>query len=80
MLNTILQAKGVMLRRREDMLYLQPLAEMAKRDVPTFVGSLPDTVTDDEVVTLVLPLRIASLCGVPHLQCANMPGFGLGLG
>ena len=59
-LNTILQAKGVMLRRREDMLYLQPLAEMAKRDVPTFVGSLPDTVTDDEVVTLVLPLRIAS--------------------
>ena len=75
-LNTILQAKGVMLRRREDMLYLQPLAEMAKRDVPTFVGSLPDTVTDDEVVTLVLPLRIASANALVEQLRGLVAGYG----
>ena len=75
-LNTILQAKGVMLRRREDMLYLQPLAEMAKRDVPTFVGSLPDTVTDDEVVTLVLPLRIASASALVEQLRGLVAGYG----
>ena len=75
-LNTILQAKGVMLRRREDMLYLQPLAEMAKRDVPTFVGSLPDNVTDDEVVTLVLPLRIASASALVDQLRGLVAGYG----
>ena len=75
-LNTILQAKGVMLRRREDMLYLQPLAEMAKRDVPTFVGSLPDSVTDDEVVTLVLPLRIASASALVEQLRGLVAGYG----
>lgn len=75
-LNTILQAKGVMLRRREDMLYLQPLAEMAKRDVPTFVGSLPDNVRDDEVVTLVLPLRIASASALVEQLRGLVAGYG----
>ncbi|MCZ6835153.1 MAG: hypothetical protein O7G85_05200, partial [Planctomycetota bacterium] len=58
-LNIILQAKGVMLRASDDMLYLQKLSEMQKEDIPTFIGELPSEITPDQVITIVKPLEIA---------------------
>ncbi|MBM4112000.1 MAG: hypothetical protein FJ253_01300, partial [Phycisphaerae bacterium] len=55
-LNTLLQTQGAMLRREGDSLYLQKLDDMKRENVPTFVGSLPAEVTDDQIVTLLLPL------------------------
>ena len=40
-LNIILQARGVMLRASDDMLYLQKLENMQAEDVPTYVGEVP---------------------------------------
>ncbi|MHC4948897.1 MAG: secretin N-terminal domain-containing protein [Planctomycetota bacterium] len=58
-LNIVLQSKGVMLRVSDDMLYLQKLTDMAREDIPTFVGTLPADVTPDQVITVVRPLSIA---------------------
>jgi len=58
-LNIILQSRGVMLRVSDDMLYLQNLTEMSKENIPTFVGEIPGTVTDDQIVTVVRPLDVA---------------------
>ena len=58
-LNIILQAKGVMLRVSDDMLYLQRLEEMQRENIPTYVGELPADVTDDMIITVVRPLNIA---------------------
>lgn len=58
-LNIILQSRGVMLRANEDMLYLQKLDRMQSSNIPTFVGHLPETVTGDQIITVVRPLEIA---------------------
>jgi len=58
-LNIILQARGVMLRVEDDMLYLQKLEKMQRENVPTFVQQLPDDVTPDQIVTVVRPLTNA---------------------
>ncbi|MCH7603666.1 MAG: hypothetical protein IIB54_12950, partial [Planctomycetes bacterium] len=58
-LNIILQAKGVMLRVDDDMLYLQKLTEMQRENIPTFIGELPGEVTADQIITVVKPLNIA---------------------
>jgi len=63
-LNIVLQARGVMLRVDDDMLYLQKLTEMQREDVPTFVGELPDDVTPDQIITVVQPLSIALAKGM----------------
>ncbi len=58
-LNIILQSKGVMLRVEEGMLYLQKLTEMQRENIPTYVGAVPETVTSEQIVTVVRPLSIA---------------------
>ncbi|MDP6601848.1 MAG: secretin N-terminal domain-containing protein [Phycisphaerales bacterium] len=57
-LNIILQSRGVMLRRDADMLYLQSLTEMQRENIPTFIGTLPEEITNDQIVTIVRPLDI----------------------
>lgn len=59
-LNIILQGRGVSLRRTGDMLYLQPLDRIRREDVPTFVGQVPADIGDEEIVTVVRPLEIAT--------------------
>ena len=56
-LNILLQTQGVMVRRERDRLYLQKLSEMQRENIPTFVGKLPSEVTDDQVVTVLIPAR-----------------------
>ncbi|MBX3373668.1 MAG: hypothetical protein KF817_07525 [Phycisphaeraceae bacterium] len=75
-LNIILQSKGVMLRLDRGMLYLQKMAEMQREDVPTFVGSLPDSVRPEEVVTIVRPLNIASATVLAERLGAMVAAYG----
>ncbi|MGA1016601.1 MAG: secretin N-terminal domain-containing protein [Phycisphaerales bacterium] len=56
LLNILLQTQDVMLRVEADRLHLQKLGEMKRENIPTFTDSLPDSVTDDQIVTLLLPL------------------------
>lgn len=58
-LNIILQSRGVMLRISDDMLYLRSLDDMQRADVPTYVGHIPDDITDEQIVTIVKPLANA---------------------
>lgn len=55
-LNILLQTQGVMLRVEGERLFLQKLDDMKRENVPTYVGALPDEVTDDQIVTVLLPL------------------------
>ncbi|MHC4833190.1 MAG: secretin N-terminal domain-containing protein, partial [Planctomycetota bacterium] len=56
LLNILLQTQDVMLRVEADRLHLQKLGEMKRENIPTFTGELPDSITDDQIVTLLLPL------------------------
>ncbi|MFO0827956.1 MAG: secretin N-terminal domain-containing protein [Phycisphaerales bacterium] len=55
-LNILLQTQGVMLRMEGERLFLQKLDDMKRENVPTFVGSVPADITDDQIVTVVVPL------------------------
>ncbi|MEY4119456.1 MAG: Type secretion system protein precursor, partial [Planctomycetota bacterium] len=55
-LNVLLQTQGCMLRDEGTRLFLQKLDDMKRENVPTFIGSVPAGVSDEEVVTVLLPL------------------------
>lgn len=55
-LNILLQTQGCMLRVEGGRMFLQKLDDMKRENVPTFVGTVPAQVTDDTIVTVVLPL------------------------
>lgn len=55
-LNILLQTQGVMLRVEGERLFLQKVDDMKRENVPTFVGALPEEVTDDQIVTVLVPL------------------------
>jgi type II secretory pathway component GspD/PulD (secretin) len=55
-LNVLLQTQNVMLRDEGTRLFLQKLDDMKRENVPTFVGQVPASVGDEEIVTVVLPL------------------------
>lgn len=60
LLNILLQTQDVMLRVEADRLHLQKLDAMRRENVPTFVDEVPESVTDDQIITLLLPLSNAS--------------------
>ena len=55
-LNVLLQTQGCMLRVEGGRMFLQKLDDMKRENVPTFVGALPAQITDDQIVTVLLPL------------------------
>ncbi len=55
-LNVLLQTQSCMLRVEGGRLFLQKLDDMKRENVPTFIGTIPAQVTDDTIVTVVLPL------------------------
>ncbi len=59
-LNIILQARGVMLRASDDMLYLRKLEDVQREHLPTFVEEVPADVRPSEIITVVRPLNVAS--------------------
>ena len=77
-LNILLQTQSVMLRVEGDRLFLQKLEDMKRENVPTFVGKLPSTVTDDQIVSIVhaKDLLMAMLRGrVPSLRALMRPAY-----
>ena len=59
-LNTILQTKGVTVRIDDDVLRLEALKNMQRANLPTFAGTIPDEITDDQLVTVLLGLKAAT--------------------
>ena len=70
-LNVLLQTQNCMLRVESGRMFLQKLDDMKRENVPTFVGTLPAQVTDDTIVTVVLPLLNAQAKGVAE-QLKNL--------
>ena len=75
-LNILLQTKGVMLRREQDRLYLQKLSDMKRENIPTFVSDLPDDVTDDQIVTVLVPLVNADSGSVAEQLSGLVADYG----
>ena len=75
-LNTILQARGVMLRISDDMLYLQKLTEMQRENIPTYVGQIPADVIPNAMVTVVLPLDIAAAPAIAEQLSKMVAEYG----
>ena len=55
-LNVLLQTQNCMLRDEGTRLFLQKLDDMKRENVPTFIGTVPASIGDEEIVTVVLPL------------------------
>ena len=76
LMNTLLQTQGVMLRIEADRLHLQRLEDMKRENLPTFVGDLPETVTDDQIVTLLMPLVNATAESVAEQLKSLVADYG----
>ncbi len=63
-LNILLQTRGVVLRLEDDRLVLDAISEVKRENIPTFVDTLPDEVTPDTIVTLIIPLLNATAARV----------------
>ena len=63
-LNILLQTQNCMLRAEGGRLFLQKLDDMKRENVPTYVGTIPAQVSDDTIVTVLLPLMNAQAKGV----------------
>ena len=72
-LNILLQTQNVMVREDDGRLVLEALEESRRVNVPTFVEELPDDVTADTVVTLILPLLNSTAATVSE-QLKTMVG------
>ncbi|MCA9285940.1 MAG: hypothetical protein KDA22_12025, partial [Phycisphaerales bacterium] len=75
-LNILLQTRGVMLRVENDRLFLQKLDDMKRENIPTFVGKVPAQVTDDQIVTVVLPLLNAEAKPVAEWLSQMVASYG----
>ena len=72
-LNILLQTQNVMVRQDDGRLVLEALDESRRLNVPTFVGELPEDVTADTVVTIILPLLNSTAATVAE-QLKTMVG------
>lgn len=70
-LNILLQTQNCMLRAEGGRLFLQKLDDMKRENVPTYVGTIPAQVSDDTIVTVLLPLMNAQAKGVAE-QLKNL--------
>ncbi|MCH2138189.1 MAG: hypothetical protein MK074_03970 [Phycisphaerales bacterium] len=59
-LNTILQTKDVTIRVDGDVLRFESLKDMQRANLPTFVDEIPDTITDDQLITVLVTLKAAA--------------------
>jgi len=76
-LNTILQTRGVMLRRDAEFLYLQKLDNMKAESVPTYAdGEIPESVTDEQVISTVIVLKNAPAAQVAEKMAPLVAPYG----
>ncbi len=76
LLNILLQTQGVMLRVEADRLHLQKLEDMKRENIPTYTRELPESITDDQIVTLLLPLTNATAESVAEQLKDLVAGYG----
>ena len=76
LLNILLQTQGVMLRVEADRLHLQKLEDMKRENIPTYTRTLPESITDDQIVTLLLPLTNATAESVAEQLKDLVAGYG----
>ena len=75
-MNVLLQTQGCMLRDDGSRLYLQKLDDMKRENVPTFIGTVPANIGDEEIVTIVLPLLNAQAKPVAEQLKSLVASYG----
>ena len=76
-LNLLLQTRGLVLRDEDGRLVLEELSQIKKENIPTFIGELPDNVTADTLVTLVVPLLNATAASVSEQLKEMVADYGM---
>ena len=76
-LNLLLQTRGLVLRDEDGRLVLEDLKEIKKENIPTFVGDLPEDVTADTLVTLIVPLVNATAASVSEQLKEMVAEYGM---
>ncbi len=76
-LNIILQTQGIHLYRDTEFLYLEKLDRMIAAPVPTFPeGQVPDGLTGDQVISVVIPLNNATSKAIEEQLKPLISSFG----
>ena len=76
-LNILLQTRGVVLRLEDGRLVLDAIGEIKRENIPTFVENLPDDVTPDTIVTLIIPLLNATASRVAEQLDQMVAEYGV---
>jgi len=76
-LNLLLQTRGLVLRDEDGRLVLEELSQIKKENIPTFVGDLPDDITADTLVTLIVPLVNATAVNVSEQLKEMVAEYGM---
>ena len=76
-LNLLLQTRGLVLRDEDGRLVLEELSQIKKENIPTFVGNLPDDLTADTLVTLIVPLVNATAANVSEQLKEMVAEYGM---
>jgi len=76
-LNLLLQTRGVVLRDENGRLVLEKLDQIKKENIPTYIGELPDDVTADTLVTVIVPLVNATAASVSEQLKEMVADYGM---
>ena len=76
-LNLLLQTRAVVLRDEGGRLILEDLQDIARENIPTFMSDLPEGVSGDQIVTVVIPLLNATAAGVAEQLKGMVASFGM---
>lgn len=76
-LNLLLQTQGMVLRQEDGRLILENLESIRRENIPTFLNDLPEDISGDQVVTIILPLVNAESAGVADQLQEMVASFGL---
>ncbi|MCP4496015.1 MAG: hypothetical protein GY825_04450 [Phycisphaeraceae bacterium] len=76
-LNLLLQTRGLVLRDENGRLVLEKLDQIKKENIPTYIGDLPDDVTADTLVTVIVPLVNATAASVSEQLKTMVADYGM---
>ena len=76
-LNLLLQTRGLVLRDGNGRLVLEQLKEIKRENIPTYIGRLPDDVTADTLVTVIVPLVNATAASVSEQLKEMVADYGM---
>jgi type II secretion system protein D len=76
-LNLLLQTRGLVLRDENGRLVLEKLDQIKKENIPTYIGALPDDVTADTLVTVIVPLVNATAASVSEQLKEMVADYGM---